>query len=69
MSEEVRCSPDRPCTAVQLLTQKVNDHEERMDKMDRLLETIRNRPPIWMTFSLTASGSVIGLLVGLLTKH
>ena len=64
----MECTVESPCVAIQLLAQRTNIHEERMEKMDDLIESVRNRPPLWMTFSLTASGGAIGLLVGLLTK-
>lgn len=51
---------------MQLLTQSLETQEERIKKMEDMIESIRNRPPLWMTFSLSVSGSVIGLLVGIL---
>ena len=64
----IQCTADSPCVAMQLLTQRTLTQEERIDKMEALIESVRNRPPLWMTFCLTASGGTIGLLVGLLAK-
>ena len=60
----VQCSVEQPCTAVQLLTQRATNHEERMDKMDKMLESMQNRLPLWATLTLTAAGGTIGILAG-----
>jgi len=66
--EEIQCSAGSPCTAVQLLVQRIAIQEERIDKMDDLLESMRNRLPLWATMALTGAGGAIGILVGLLVK-
>ncbi|MDP4158151.1 MAG: hypothetical protein Q8911_00100 [Bacillota bacterium] len=64
----VQCTADNPCVAMQLLTQRAVNQEERIDKMELLIESMRNRLPLWATMALTACGGTIGILVGLLTK-
>jgi len=64
----VHCSEDNPCVAMQLLTQRTMSQEERIDKMELLIDSFRNRLPLWATMALTGSGAVIGMLVGLLSK-
>jgi len=64
----VQCSAENPCVAMQLLTQRTMSQEERIDKMELLIDSLRNRLPLWATMALTASGGVIGMLVGLLSK-
>lgn len=59
---EIQCSPDHPCTAVQLLTQRVEDHEKGIDKMNGLIEKLQNRLPLWATMAFTAAGTTIGIL-------
>lgn len=61
-SEEAQCSPDRPCTAVQLLIQRADNQDERMDKMEHLMDSLRNRLPLWATMAFTAAGTTIGIL-------
>ena len=64
MPQEIQCTVDHPCTAVQLLTQRVTDHAERMDKMDKLLDSMRNRLPLWATMAMAVAGTTIGVLAG-----
>ena len=60
----IECSPDSPCTSVQLLSQRIEDHKERMDKMDKMIESMQHRLPTWATLALTAAGGAIGILAG-----
>lgn len=41
------------------LTEKVDQHENRLNKMDEIIDKIRVRPPVWCTL-------VIAVLVGIL---
>jgi hypothetical protein len=64
MPDEIQCSPNHPCTAVQLLTQRVEDHEKGLEKVNELIEKLQNRLPLWATMAFTACGAVIGILAG-----
>lgn len=37
--------------------------DKRIDKMDEVLEKVRERPPLWATWVMTVGGAVIGALV------
>lgn len=62
MPEEIQCSPSHPCTAVQLLTQRVEEHEKGIEKMNALIEKLQNRLPLWATLAFTGAGTTIGIL-------
>jgi hypothetical protein len=64
----IHCSEESPCAAMQLLTQTTVYQGERIDKMEALIESMRNRLPLWATMALTGSGATIGVLAGLLSK-
>ena len=66
--DNIQCSAGSPCTAVQLLVQRNQNLEERMDKLEEMIESLRNRLPLWATMLMTAGGGTIGLLAGLLNK-
>lgn len=61
------CTSENPCTAVQLLEQRIENHElesgKRLDKMDEVIDSLRNRLPLWATMAFTGAGLIIGLLV------
>ena len=42
---------------------KIKNNEDRLDKIDLILDKVRNRPPVWATFVLGALLAVIGYLV------
>ena len=42
---------------------KIKNHEERLNKIDEILEKVRNRLPTWATFTLAALLAVIGYLI------
>jgi len=44
-------------------TEKLEQHEKRLDKIDTILDKVRNRPPIWCTFAFGALFGVIGWLI------
>ncbi len=44
------------------LTQKVADHENRLSKIDEVLEKIRNRPPVWCTIVFGILLAAVGWL-------
>ena len=39
------------------------DHKERLDKIDVLLDKVRNRPPAYMTFIFAIATAIIGWLL------
>lgn len=41
------------------LTEKVDQHEKRLNKIDLVLDKVRNRPPVWASI-------LIALLIGAL---
>ena len=47
------------CSIHQVHSFKLENHEERLNKIDVILDKVRNRPPIWVTV-------VIGVLLALL---
>ena len=42
---------------------KLKNHEERLNKIDVILEKVRNRLPVWATFTLAGLLAVIGYLI------
>lgn len=44
---------------------QIANHEERLNKIDEILEKVRNRLPVWATFVLGALLLVIGYLISL----
>lgn len=44
-------------------TEQLDQHEKRLDKIDEILEKVRNRPPIWCTFVLAALLGIVGWLI------
>lgn len=54
---------DDICTANKT---KIGDHEKRLDKIDIILEKVRNRPPIWATFVMSGLLGAVGYLVAML---
>ena len=68
MTTSAQCTPDSPCTAMQLLTQRLVNQEERIDKMENLMEQMRTRLPLWATMMFSIGAGVIGILVGLISK-
>ena len=41
----------------------VKNNKERLDKLDVILDKVRNRPPVWMTFMFAGLTLVIGWLI------
>ena len=60
----MQCTPENPCVAMQLLEQRMTVQEEGVEKMEALIESMRNRLPNWATWTLTVAGGTIGLLAG-----
>jgi hypothetical protein len=46
------------------IEEKVNQLETRVDKIDEMLEKVRQRPPVWATFAFSVLLGVIGWLAG-----
>ncbi len=51
-----------PCGAHEVL---LEEHGKRLDKIDIILDKVRNRPPVWATFVFGVLLAVIGYLVRL----
>ena len=66
MVEGTVCSPDNPCTAVQRIQdQIINDrsyNKEKMDKMDKVLDRLEKRLPLWATLLISSLTMAVGLL-------
>jgi hypothetical protein len=62
MPENVQCSPNHPCTAVQLLTQELGQESERIDEVKKITEKLQNRLPLWATMAFAGCGTLIGFL-------
>ena len=63
-----KCTAENPCVTMQLLTQRIINQEERIDKMENLMESMRTRLPLWATMMFSACAGAIGILVGLILK-
>lgn len=44
---------------------RIDEHEKRLDKIDEILDKVRNRLPTWATFVFGALFLVIGYLISL----
>ena len=66
MAEGTVCSPANPCTAVQRIQDQItNDRaysKERMDKMDKVLDRLEKRLPLWATLLISSLTMAVGLL-------
>ncbi len=51
---------EQPCD---VHTMQIGECEKRLDKIDVILDKVRNRPPVWATFVLGALLAVIGYLI------
>ena len=51
-------------STVEVHTVQISQVERRQDKIDVVIEKIRNRPPLWCTFALAGLLGAIGWLVG-----
>lgn len=60
MEEGVQCAQNLPCTAVQLLTQRVGVLEEVVDKL------ANNLPP-WVTIVGSVAAFTLGGIIGVLS--
>lgn len=43
--------------------EQLKQHEHRLNKIDVILDKVRNRPPVWMTFTLATLLGVVGWLL------
>ena len=48
---------------VKVNSEKISQTEKRLDKIDIVIEKLRNRLPLWCTFALMALLGAIGWLV------
>lgn len=53
-------SKNLPCEAHQV---QLNNHKDRLDKIDIILEKVRNRLPVWATLAIAALLGFIGYLL------
>lgn len=51
---------EQPCD---VHTMQIDEHDKRLDKIDVILDKVRNRLPVWATFVLGALLAIIGYLV------
>ncbi len=42
---------------------RIDEHEKRLDKIDIILDKVRNRLPNWASFTFAALLAVIGFLI------
>jgi len=63
MSED--CSSDNTCKFHKAVEVTMADHEKRIDKLDVILDKVRNRPPTYMTFVFAIATAIIGWLLKL----
>ena len=66
--ENMQCSGDRPCAAVQLLTQAQVSTDRRLELVESDVKAIRDRLPPW-TLAVASLGSIIIGLLGGLVLH
>ena len=52
--------PDEPNLDVHEF--KLNEHEKRLEKIDIILDKIRNRPPVWVTVVIGVLLAILGFL-------
>jgi len=50
----------KPCDVHEF---QLEEHEKRLNKLDEILDKVRNRLPTWATFTLAALLAVIGYLI------
>lgn len=50
---------EKPCEAHQV---QLDNHKDRLDKIDIILEKVRNRPPVWATLAIAGLLGIIGYL-------
>jgi len=41
---------------------ELDNHKERLDKIDIILEKVRNRPPVWASLAIAVLLAIIGYL-------
>ena len=46
-------------------SQAIADHGNRLDKIDLILEKVRNRPPVWATVAIAFLTGLCGWLIQL----
>ena len=52
--------PEQPCDVHEF---KLEAHEERLNKIDVILDKVRNRLPVWATIALGVLLAFIGYLI------
>ena len=50
---------EKPCDVHEF---KLNEHEKRLEKIDIILDKIRNRPPVWVTVVIGVLLAILGFL-------
>lgn len=51
---------ERPCNLHKF---QLDQHQERLNKLDVIIEKVRNRLPVWATFVLGLLMAIIGYLI------
>ena len=51
--------PDQPCEVHEF---KIQNHDDRLNKLDEILDKVRNRPPVWVTVVIGVLLAAIGFL-------
>ena len=55
---------------VAVLQTHVEGHGAAIERLEQIVEKVRDRLPVWATWTMTIGGGIIGALVTLLTtKH
>ena len=52
--------PDEPNLDVHEF--KLRNHEDRLNKIDEILDKVRNRPPVWVTVVIGVLLAILGFL-------
>ena len=56
------CSQDNPCTAMQLVKSQVEDISKMLEKLEVIVDKLRNNLPPWVMGAAWMTGVVIGVL-------
>ena len=61
---DVQCSTGSPCASVQVLAQRIENHDQVLEGINKMLEKIQNRPPVWASLAISGLAGAVGLLAG-----
>lgn len=57
----IQCSTEQACVAIQLMLQ-------RIEQLEKIVDSMKSRLPLWATGGFTVSGLVIGILSNAVMK-